>query len=930
MQGPRLTAAAGCLLLLLSISSTAHAAGRCGDPAQRPWCDTSLSPDARAGLLVGAMTQDEKVSLLAGDDPFGVGGGPDNHTGTSDGIDRLGIPNTYYSDGPVGVRQGSATAMPVPMAVAASFDPVMAQLHGSTIANEAKDKGNDVVFAPTVNIMRTPLGGRTFEGYGEDPFLVARTAVAWVQGAQSQGVIANIKHFAANNQEGDAGALAQTNGPGQPLGPPPTQGDRFTVNSVVDERTLREIYLPQFEAAVKQGNVGSIMCSYNRLNGQYACENDHLLQQILEREWGFKGYVLADYGAAHNTIASLNNGLDFEPWPGLAYSPTLVNAALALEQASPSTVDDHVRRILRTAFAYGFFDRPAYVNDDNQIDKAAHLRAAGQVEESGATLLKNDGALPLDPRRDKSIAIIGSDADGFKTGGGSADVTPFSFVTPRDAITRRAGAGVHVAYDPGTNADDAAAVAKSASVVLLFASDYESEGSDKSCMTLDCGNNQRPNQDELIEKVVAANPNTVVVLETGAPVLTPWRDRLRGLLEAWYPGADGGDAIARVLFGDVDPGGRLPATFPQREADIPTAGDPEKYPGTNETVRYKEGLDVGYRWYDAKGIEPAYPFGFGLSYTSFAYSGLSTSPDSASVTVTNTGHRTGIAVPQLYLGFPQAAGEPPRQLKGFQKVSLRPGASRRVTFPLDSRSFSHWDTAAGSWAITPGCYDVLVGASSRDIREQGVIGQGGGCGKPPASCSTGSASAKPAGRGLVIGFTHRDRPVQVDIRSFSTGRRVTGGGLVARFAGLTGAFTWDGKPNRTLRRLRDGYYEVRVQSPTGDTRLLSVIRRHARFRPGPQFAARDSCGLVRSFRATRPVFGGSNRRPLVLDYRLGSRANVDVTVLHGRRVAAHYRARGRRAGRIYRVSVRGLSARGRYTVRLRVGHTTASLSVDRI
>src|SRR3954451_12093997 len=395
MRFGRRIAATAAAIAVLAVPGAAHGAGRCGDPAQRPWCDTSLSPDARAGLLLGALTQDEKISLLAGDDPFGPGGGADSHTGTSDGTPRVGLPTTYYSDGPVGTRQGKATAMPVPMDVAASFDPAIARLHGATIANEAKDKGNDVVFAPTVNIMRTPLGGRTFEGYGEDPFLVGRTAVGWIQGAQSEGVIANVKHFAANNQEGDAGALAQTNQPGEPLGPPPLQGDRFLVNSVMDERTLREIYLPQFEAAVKDGNVGSVMCSYNRLNGQYACENDHLLQQILEREWGFKGYVLADYGAAHNTIAELNNGLDFEPWPGFSYSPVLVNAALAAEQASPSTVDDHIRRILRTEFAYGFFDRDAFVNDNDRIDKAGHMRAAGQIEEAGATLLKNDGPLPL-------------------------------------------------------------------------------------------------------------------------------------------------------------------------------------------------------------------------------------------------------------------------------------------------------------------------------------------------------------------------------------------------------------------------------------------------------------------------------------------------------------------------------------------------------
>ena len=940
-----------CALALLAAPGAAHAAGRCGDPAQRPWCNTSLSPDERAGLLLGALTQDEKISLLAGDDPFGASGGEDTHTGTSDGIPRVGLPDTYYSDGPVGVRQGQATAMPVPMAVAASFDPAMAELHGGTIANEAKDKGNDVVFAPTVNIMRTPLGGRTFEGYGEDPFLVGRTAVGWIEGAQSEGIIANVKHFAANNPEGDAGPLAQTNQPADPLGPPPAQGDRFTVNSVVDERTLREIYLPQFEAAVKQANVGSIMCSYNRLNGQYACENDHLLQQILERDWGFKGYVLADYGAAHNTIQSLNNGLDFEPWPGLAYSPPLVNAALATEQASPSSIDDHVRRILRTDFAYGFFDRPAFVNDDNQIDKAGHMRAAGQIEEAGATLLKNDAILPLNPSREKSIAIIGSDADGFKTGGGSANVDPFSVVTPREAITKRAGAGVKVTYDPGDDANRAADVAKGADVVLLFASDYEAEGSDKSCMSLDCGNAQRPNQDELIQEVAQANPNTVVVLETGAPVLTPWRDRIKGLLEGWYPGADGGDALARVLFGDADASGRLPATFPKQEGDIPTAGDPQKYPGQGEVVTYKEGLDVGYRWYDAKGIEPAFPFGFGLSYASFAYSGLSASPDAVSVTVRNTGRRAGVAVPQLYLGFPAAAGEPPRQLKGYGKISLRPGESRRVTFPLDSRSFSHWDTAANAWSVTPGCYDVLVGTSSRDIREQGVIAQGGaGCagaaGSHSTVCAAGaglrSAGVRPRGRGLAIGFTRTsDRPVQVDVVAESRGRRVTGGGLVARFAGQSAPFAWDGRPNRALRHMRDGYYEVRFQAPTAnggiDTRLVSVVRSHGRFRAGPAFAARDTCGLLRSARLTRPVFGGSNRRPLVLAYQLGSRASIDVTVLRGRHVVAHYRSRGRHAGRIYRVSVasvRGLAARGRYAVRLKAAagkrHAGATLAAARL
>ena len=705
----------------------ARAAARCGD---HPWCNTALGADERAGLLLNALTSDEKVSLLGGDDLFGVGGGAHSHTGTSTGVPRVDLPTVYFSDGPVGPRQGSSTAMPIPMALAATFDPRMAFRHGSTIANEVRNKGNDVVFAPTVNVMRTPLGGRTFEAYGEDPFLVTRLTVGWIQGAQSQGVIANVKHFAANNQEGGAGPAADVSAPGQPLGPPAAQGNRLTVNANVDERTLREVYLAQFEAAVKEAHVGSVMCSYNRLNGQYACENQTLLQRILEHEWGFPGFVVADYGAAHNTIASLNNGLDFEPWPGLTYSPLPVRVALTLGQASPQQVDEHVRRILRTLFAYGFFDRAAYQDDDAQIDKPAHAQTSQRIEESAITLLKNRGALPLDARRLKSIAVIGSDANKFKTGGGSGAVTPFSFTTPRQAITQRAGPGVRVGYDDGSNADSAAAAARGADVAVVFAGDYQTEGVDRRCLTLECPN-YNGDQDGLIEKVAAANPNTIVVLETGGPVLTPWRDRVKGLLEAWYPGAQGGPAIARVLFGDTDPGGRLPATFPQREGDIPTAGDPQKYPGVAEDETYKEGLLVGYRWYDANRITPAFPFGFGRSYTTFAHRRLRVNAArggstlaAVSIDVVNTGKRTGTDVPQLYVGLPQPAPaviQPPRALKGFRKVSLAPGRRTRVTFAIDSRALSYWDVNANDWRIAPGCYRVLVGRSSREIEQRAVI-----------------------------------------------------------------------------------------------------------------------------------------------------------------------------------------------------------------
>ncbi len=315
----------------------AAAAGRCGS---HPWCDTSLSPDARAERLLKALTVSERVSLLGGEEPLGVAGGANSHTGTSAGVPRVGLPTIYYSDGPVGVRQGTGTAFPASMALAASWSPALARRMGLAIADEAKHKGNDVVYAPTVNIMRTPLGGRTFEGYGEDPFLVGRLGVAWIKGAQSTGVIANVKHYAANNQEGRNG-LAILGG---------TEGGRLFVDAKVDERTLREIYLPQFEAAVREGHVGSVMCSYNKVNGTYACENPRLLDKILRDDWGFRGYVLADYGAAHDTRASLRGGLDFEPWPPIAYQPLLIDAALATGiERHPQ--DERVRRVLRTQLA---------------------------------------------------------------------------------------------------------------------------------------------------------------------------------------------------------------------------------------------------------------------------------------------------------------------------------------------------------------------------------------------------------------------------------------------------------------------------------------------------------------------------------------------------------------------------------------------------
>ena len=366
--------------------------------------------------------------------------------------------------------------------------------------------------------------------------------------------------------------------------------------------------------------------------------------------------------------------------------------------------------------------------------------AAGEVETAAITLLENSGALPLDASALTSVAIIGSDADRFQSRGGSAGIRPFFFDTPREKITERVGPGVEVRYDPGDDHGAAAATAAGADVALVFVSDTSIEGVDRPCLSLNCPGDSR-DQDGLITAVAASNPNTVVVLETGAPVLTPWRDQVRAIVEAWVPGVEAGTAITRVLFGDVDPGGRLPATFPRQEGDIPTAGDPEKYPGVAETVQYKEGVFVGYRWYDAMGIEPAFPFGFGLSYTSFAYRNLkiSSTPGGGAVVqlnVKNTGTRRGTDVAQLYLGLPSlppAAPQPPRALKGFARVDLAPGESTRVQIVLDARAFSYWNAAADGWAVAPGCYRVMVGRSSRDIRLEGVVAQAGAlCAAPLA------------------------------------------------------------------------------------------------------------------------------------------------------------------------------------------------------
>jgi beta-glucosidase len=734
MSRVRLIAAGAAVIALLALlPASASAEGRCGELATRPWCDTSLTPDERADLLLSAMTSDEKISLLGGDELGGVAGGEGTHTGTSDGIERLGIPTIYFSDGPAGVRSGMATAMPSPIAIGASFDPQNAARDAGVIADEEIKKGNDIVFAPTVDIVRTPLAGRVFEALGgEDPYLSSQLAVPWIKTVQAKGLIANVKHYAGNNQEG-TGPAANEARPGNfavSLGGLATEGNRMRINARIDQRTLRELYLPMFEAAVKKADVASVMCAYNQINGHFACENKSLLEDILRGDWGFTGMTIADYNAAHDAGASLIDGLDVEPWPGIVYGPNSVNAALAKGPATMTDVDRHVLRYLRTLFAYGAMDRPAYEPNEAAIDQAAHATKSGRVAQEGMVLLRNDGLLPLKRKQLDSIAVIGPGADAYLTGGGSSEIKPFAFTSPLDGITQVAGTGVTVTGDDGTDVERAAQLAASSDVAIVVPVSYSTEGVDRTCLTFECPP-VYGDQDTLIRAVAAANPKTAVVMESGGPVLTPWSKQVGAVVEAWYPGSAAGSAMARLLFGKVDASGRLPVTFPRSEAQLPTAGDPNAYPGVGDIVDYDEGLLVGYRHYDANGIKPAYPFGHGLSYTSFRFSDLRVSPSgkTASVDVANTGDRRGIAVPQVYLSLPSHPGvaQPPKKLAGFDRVALRPGQSQRVRFHLTSRTFSYWDEQAHGWKVVPGCAQVLVGRDSRHTPLKAPIGLDGAC-----------------------------------------------------------------------------------------------------------------------------------------------------------------------------------------------------------
>ena len=759
----RVIAAAGVAILTLSLavapSLGAHASSpgaaaqaRGQAPAGLPWMDTSLSPDQRADLLLAALTLDQKVAFMHGiGDDTGMGFVGD-HTGAIPPMPAIGFPGIHFTDGPIGVRQGGepATLMPAPVALAASWDPAMAQQYGTVLGSEAHAKNNDVIFGPMINMVRIPQGGRDFETLGEDPYLAARIAVPEIEAIQNQGVMADPKHYVANNQE----------------------TDREVTNAIVDDRTLHEIYLPAFEASVEQAHAATVMAAYNKVNGAYNTQNCPLLHGVLEGQFGFDGFVVSDYDSTYGQeVPSVNCGTDVElptgeGLPGLGgqpgsratggydYLPQDVTAGTVLT----STIDAAVHRVLRTLFRFGVFDRQPCpiandINNCSPIDANADGLAARQVAEAGAVLLKNATPqaaaaplLPLDTGRVTSIAVIGPAAATNAQGGGSSATVPFTNVTPLQGITARAGPGIRVAYNDGSNAALAAAVAATSSVAIVVVADQMMEQVDRPCLDLNCyssasagGATQATDQDALIEAVAVANPHTIVVLNSGAPDLMPWIGQVPSVLESWYGGEENGAAMASVLFGDVNPSGKLPVTFPLTETDT-AANTPQQYPGVGEMAHYSEGVFIGYRHYDQAGTTPLFPFGHGLSYTTFSYSNLAIAPAEActagagatgtgptratvSFDVQNTGSRAGAEVAQLYLGFPMrsAVPEPPKWLRGFQKVFLQPGQITHVTLPVDQRALSYWDTTHSQWTVQPGPFNIMVGGSSRDIRLTGSM-----------------------------------------------------------------------------------------------------------------------------------------------------------------------------------------------------------------
>ncbi len=673
--------------------------------AQAPAPD-SPAIEAQAHAMILKLTLEQKVELLGGVDNMFTRPMP-----------VIELPRFKMSDASVGVRTwGPTTAYAGGAALAATWDTDFARKLGESLGRDARARSVNFLLGPGVNIARSPLSGRNFEYLSEDPFLNAALVVPYIEGVQSEGVVATVKHFALNDQE----------------------FNRHNANVDIDERTMREIYLPAFEAAVTKAHVDAVMDSYNLVDGVHATQNDFLNLKLLKGEWGFQSVLMSDWDATYDGVAAVNNGLDLEmPSPKFMNAKNLI-PAVQNGQVKESTIDEHLLRIFRTELRYGFTDRPQFDPADSTYSVADRAIALQGALES-ITLLKNEGnLLSLDPAKIKNIAIIGPDAYPAVTGGGgSSEAQAFAPVSILTGIANLLGPNAHVFYSPGMpdSPDQMKAIANADVVVVSvgFDAKTEHEGADRT-FTLP------PGQDALVEAVVAANPRTIVTLTGGGGMDTSrWLDKVPVLLHTWYPGQEGGTAVAQILFGQHDPEGKLPVSFDRSWDDNPSAkwyyGDPKDNTTlhtigadgkpldyTIEQIKYGDKLMVGYRYWTTTGKHPLFPFGFGLSYTTFKFTNLKV-PSSAksgstvdvSFDVTNTGSVAGAEVAQLYVSDPSAqVDRPERELKGFAKVRLDPGETHNVTISLDARSFSYWDKPAQEWIVDPGKFVIRVGDSSEN------------------------------------------------------------------------------------------------------------------------------------------------------------------------------------------------------------------------
>jgi beta-glucosidase len=658
-------------------------------------------------MLLSRMSLTDKIAEMYIDEPKTTARSA-VYEGVVPAQSALCIPALVEQDGSLGVYGATnATQLPSEVSLGSAWDPTLAYQYGAVNGKEHRATGIAMVLGPGINIQRDPRWGRNFEMFSEDPLLTSALGAADIKGIQSEDVMADAKHFVTYNQE--------------------THRDTPNDDTIVTARALHEIYLPPFYSAVVQAHVASVMCAYPLLNGVYSCQNPSLITGLLDARWGFAGLVRSDSAANASTVDSANSGLDQERG-SFYWDNGQLAAAVADGEVRSSTINQAVRRILTQMFRFHLFSDPPTGTLSSPASTPADTALALDVAERGVVLLQNTKSiLPLSTATTKSIAMIGPDGttDPETSGGGSSHVTASSIVSPLSGITTRAGSRVTVTSYSGTDPRQAAAAAAKAKVAIVFASYWEREGSDLRSISLPA------EQNAMIKSVAAANPNTIVVLNTGGPVLMPWLSAVKGVLEAWYPGQEDGTAIASVLFGDVDPGGHLPETFPTSLSESPTAS-PAQFPGVGGKIDYSEGLEVGYRWYDAKHVKPLFPFGYGLSYTSFSFSHLTVTPGSVvnsasgpdssggqraqlirvTARITNTGNLRGSDVVQLYVGDPEVAGEPPRQLEGFHRVTLAPHQSQTVTFTITGHELSYFNTAANGWTIPNGLFSLYVGDSS--------------------------------------------------------------------------------------------------------------------------------------------------------------------------------------------------------------------------